>query len=80
MEENLAKQIKDLLDKDDRITAEIHIGIFVKMWGNNINNIALKLIKFSKKNKFGHISVLRGNRVVTVRFWKIEPKEKTLLE
>ena len=76
MEEKLAKQIRQLIEADENDAVEIAIGTFVRIWGKDVMD---KLLKFTRKNGFGYISILQpGGRIVSVRFWKI--KGKHLLE
>ena len=76
MEEELAKQIRQLIDNSEDGVVEIAIGTFIKIWGQDVMK---NLLKFSEKNGFGYVSVLpAGRRVVAVRFWKI--KGEKLLE
>lgn len=71
MEKDLAKQIRQSIEGDKCGVSEVSAATFVKLWGNNTIE---KLMEFSEKNKFGHVIILQGNRMIGVKFWKIKAK------
>jgi len=76
MGEELAKQIRQLIEAEGGSFVEIAVGTFIKMWGKDVME---KLLRFSRKNGFGYVSIVQPRgRIVAVRFWKI--KGKYLLE
>jgi len=72
MEKDLAKQIRQLIEKDKHGVVEISISTFAKMWGNDT---IYKLMQFTESNGLGYVSILQGNRILAVRFWKIKGTE-----
>jgi hypothetical protein len=72
MKDKLSKQIRELMDKSKHGVVEISVNTFVRAWGS-LN--AKKLIEFAEKNEFGYVSILRGNRIIAIRFWRLKGTE-----
>jgi len=64
---------------NNNLFVDVDLRGLLSMWFGknrfNENDIFNKLNNFSKGNGLDYLSVLQGNKMLSVRFWKIEPKE-----
>ena len=82
MEKEFIVKLKEHIESSSLGWAEVQMNVFIKMWGVNPRDydkrMTKNLLRFDKEHNLGHVSVIRGNRVIAIRFWKV--KETELLE
>jgi len=79
MEYKFIEDIRKHIASSEVGWVEVPMNVFLKIWGISPRTydkrMTENLLRFTKENNLGHVSVVRDNKVIAVRFWNIEAEE-----